>query len=180
MESSDLSYQAEVRGDVDMLIAAGWVRESLGTSLYRTRSEYDACNRRQLLQAATDTTASVLASGQLKSLGGTRQQLAAVAMFQAAKRKYEADTRAIYDIALRSLDAWLDPLCPACDGRGFKGSFGTAKKLCQVCSGTTHRRARLHNTNPGHDFGKSLLVLMDRRADAVTRLMKQFLRREAV
>ena len=33
-------------GDVDLLIAAGWVADSLGTSLYRLRVEFEACDVR--------------------------------------------------------------------------------------------------------------------------------------
>lgn len=41
-ESSDLRVLADRRGDADTLIAAGWISEGFGTSLYRLRTEFDA------------------------------------------------------------------------------------------------------------------------------------------
>lgn len=35
-------------GDVDMLIAAGWLADNLGTALYRLRVEFDACDVRSI------------------------------------------------------------------------------------------------------------------------------------
>lgn len=40
--SSDLSVASRQRGDVDLLIAAGWAGDTLGVLLYRLRSEFDA------------------------------------------------------------------------------------------------------------------------------------------
>ncbi len=42
IESDSLEVSTERRGDVDMLIAAGWTAESLGTALYRLRTEFDS------------------------------------------------------------------------------------------------------------------------------------------
>lgn len=49
--STHLEAVADERGSVDMLIAAGWVNEGLGTSLYRLRTEFDAA-RGRAVQAA--------------------------------------------------------------------------------------------------------------------------------
>lgn len=35
-------------GDVDLLVAAGWVADTLGTSLYRLRVEFEACDLRSV------------------------------------------------------------------------------------------------------------------------------------
>lgn len=42
VDSSHLEVDPDERCDVDLLIAAGWVRDGLGTSLYRLRVEWDA------------------------------------------------------------------------------------------------------------------------------------------
>ena len=39
--SIHLRLDLEKPGDVDLLIAAGWIKESLATSLYRLRGEFD-------------------------------------------------------------------------------------------------------------------------------------------
>lgn len=46
-ESSNLRLRLDRRGDVDALIAAGWVREDLGTALHRLRSEFDGIKAEQ-------------------------------------------------------------------------------------------------------------------------------------
>jgi hypothetical protein len=38
----------EFAGDIDSLVAAGWVRDSLATTLYRLRVEFDACDMRSI------------------------------------------------------------------------------------------------------------------------------------
>lgn len=50
IDSSHLEVSADERGDVDLLIAAGWVGPSLGVALYRLRSEWD-CVRAELRAA---------------------------------------------------------------------------------------------------------------------------------
>jgi hypothetical protein len=56
LSSTHLEAVADERGSVDMLIAAGWVSEGLGTSLYRLRTEFDAC-RGGAVQAARNLSA---------------------------------------------------------------------------------------------------------------------------
>ena len=45
--SSHLEVSARTRGDVDVLIAAGWVTNHLGTMLYRLAAEFDAAKGEQ-------------------------------------------------------------------------------------------------------------------------------------
>lgn len=41
LSTSHMEVQARVRGDVDVIIAAGWVPEHMGTMLYRLAAEFD-------------------------------------------------------------------------------------------------------------------------------------------
>lgn len=47
MNSSRLVLAERTRGDVDLLIAAGWVRDDLATKLYRLACEFDAARGEQ-------------------------------------------------------------------------------------------------------------------------------------
>jgi hypothetical protein len=42
LSSKNLRAEGRIAGDVDALIAAGWVRDGLATRLYRARAEFDA------------------------------------------------------------------------------------------------------------------------------------------
>lgn len=74
LRSSHLEVDAETRGDVDMLVAAGYVREGVGTALYRTRAEFDAVRRSLLaLQSrleAADAGVEVQLRAQRRLLAG--------------------------------------------------------------------------------------------------------------
>lgn len=213
----------EERCDVDVLIAAGWVRSSLGTDLYRLRAEYDsargeyhqaqdnavaaerhirqlersasqasaerAASLRRTIELAADEaqraalTARALVLIHLKTLHATRQSLGTYAVAHATRERYMADDAAVGRIAGRALEAWLDPNCPCCGGRGFNGGFGSPMELCPLpphgCGGSGKRYVRLAKGEAGHQFGRSLLNQMDRKCDIVTALMKQFLAHRA-
>lgn len=163
--------------DVDMLIAAGWAKEGLGTALFRLRTEFDTVNRRELEQCATSLTARVLTLAQMTTLPTTRAALGRFACAHATRVRFMRDDRAVLHIAGRALDLWLDPLCPHCSGRGFNGGFGAPIQICPKCHGTKLRSPRLDATNDGHEFGRSLLVQMDRKTERVREAMSRFLRR---
>ena len=206
--SSDLLVRNERRGDVDMLVAAGWVGDRLGTILFRLRGEYDSiraelraaervlaaaeCDNTRMHRASLDDdadsqiaaaeraalTARALIMIQLQSLHAAVNALAAFALLEAAHARFfpRGDGRGIQEIAGKALEAWLDPICPACSGRGHNGGFGVALVLCSRCHGSGMRRPRLAMDDAGHEFGKRLLCAMDRKTDRVARSMRQFLR----
>lgn len=205
-QSSDLKMHNEKRGDVDMLIANGWVGDRLGTLLFRLRGEFDSIRaehrnaERTLAAAESDNhrmhragldddadaqmeaaeraalTARALIMVHLQSLPAAVNALLAFAVMEAAHAKYQARGHRVQDIAGKALEAWLDPICPACDGRGHNGGFGVALVLCARCHGSGVRRPRLARDDAGHEFGRRLLCAMDRKVDRVARSMRQFLK----
>lgn len=215
LDSHHLELHPERRGDVDILIAAGWCSETLGTMLYRLRTEFDAVRSlqqqasmalgegmkqtRQLALAATkaaaderdelaalaeDTrervnkaalTARLFVLMGLKSLTSTKQALGHFAEAHAIRTRFQGPPPAVRLIAGRALDLWLDHRCPHCEGRGFNGGFGVPKVLCAECGATGRRQMRLGDNDARHEFGRSLLVEMDRKTEAVERLMRKFL-----
>jgi hypothetical protein len=218
--SSHLEMSFERRGDVDVLIAAGWVNESLGTRLFRLRKGYldvlpglsmAQADRAKLLRQADEVdkqrdawtpgmddallvkciteaarlrseaaaamlTAHLMALIHLPGLDETKRDLATFASALATKRRFMMPDKIVMAIAGRALDSWLDPLCHHCTGRGFSGGYSAHRTLCKHCGGTGRRYPRLGKTDADHEFGRALLVEMDRKAEAVSRSMSRYLR----
>ena len=175
LNSSHLEVTPDKRGDVDMLIASGWARESLGTQLYRLRVEFDSINQIELAAVGHSLTAKLMTLNKLQTLRPTMVQLGAFAQMTAARRGLQETEEAIHWIAGRCLDAWISPLCHHCGGRGFNGGMGAPRLLCTHCSGTGKRRPKLARTVAGHDFGRSLLGHMDAKTERVAKAMRRFL-----
>lgn len=200
-ESSHLEMVSERTGDVDLLIAAGWAKEGLGTALYRLRVEWDSVRAEQrqaednlrlmtrasakasledrpgLRQAAeyAALTARALILIRIGSLHTTREALGRFADIWATRQRYMQPFAVVCKIAGLALDIWLDPACPHCTGRMFVGELGSPQVICKPCRGTGKRDYLLHESEAGHNFGRSLLVEMDRKTDHVDRTMRRYL-----
>lgn len=175
MTSSHLEVSNERTGDVDLLIAAGWIKaESLGTRLFRLRHEFDATNEVELRNAASSMVSRVLTMMQLGSLRATRDALGMFALRQATLERFMRNDATVLAVAGRALDHWLDPMCPACDGRGFHGGPGQPRVMCTECGGSTHRRLRLSAHDDGQAFGRHLMNCMDRKTDYVAKMILRF------
>lgn len=210
IESSHLEVTLEM-GDVDLLVAAGWTKESLGTALYRVMVEFDTVRgghrlatqalreaqrqarklcatgvpelvahaREYLRQAeAAALTEKALMLIEMKTLPQARRALGAFAIQHATRTRYMRDDSDVLVVSGRALQAFLDPLCGACGGRGFNGGMGDPVLLCHDCHGSGRRTAWLGHDNASHRFGRSLLCQMDLKVSHVARKMRRFLRRE--
>ena len=139
VSSSDLKVQADTKGDVDVLIAAGWNPSRVGMALLRLQSEYDSAARQRPLRAAdfasAEQGAKALADAaneqharllfaKLKSLPAVQRQLAV----QLARWKVESPMEKAGAMARW----WLQRRCSACNGTGFGMSTGKACKGCAV------------------------------------------------
>lgn len=75
VDSSHLEVTPDRRGDVDYIVAAGWVREGLGTSLYRLRVEWDGVHaeyrnaQEAERKARLDSAAAAREGARLRSKG---------------------------------------------------------------------------------------------------------------
>lgn len=219
VDSSHLEVEPDRRCDVDMLIAAGWVRDGLGTSLYRLRVEWDAVQTEhrtavgamrfqearaaakdreawQLEQKGQAAAASALREiaaavrksasaaalteqtmllARLKGLRQAREAVHAFGRALAARARLSPDDPLVGQVSAKALDLWLNDGCPACEGRGFNGGFGSPLVLCARCGGTGKRAQNLHHSSEWQAFGRLLLSQLDRKADHVTGLMRRFL-----
>lgn len=102
INSSHLEVR-ESAGDVDKLIAAGWIKDGMGPMLYRLQVEWDQVKSEHALalrhQAAWRDTAKRLRE-QAKALGDREPELVARLHAQAAAVEKEADGAAVTELAL--------------------------------------------------------------------------------
>lgn len=175
IESSDLRVR-ETRGDVDVLIAAGW-SEGLGTLLYRLMVEFDGV-RADVRRGPLNQTERLLILSQLKTLPAAREALGHFAIQQATRQRFMQPDTVVLKLVGKVLDVFLDPLCHHCEGRGFTGGShrGEKRVLCQPCGGSGHRRHRIGRTDQEHAFTASLLTDMDCKLAEVSAAMKRMMR----
>jgi hypothetical protein len=180
MESSNLKADADRRGDVDLMIAAGWVPDTLGAMLYRLAVEFDSVRgnlRMGKTLAAIDRFEIV---GRLKSLCAVRDELGRLACVRATKVRFMHPDAEVLLLVGRVLDVFLDPICTPCSGRGFTGGGRHEESgpqiICRGCRGTGHRRDNLGRQQDEKDFAADLLADMQARMEGVERMMQRYLR----
>lgn len=132
IHATDLTLRAEKVGAADVLIAAGFVRNRLGTALLRLRAEWDSVavpdfSRYTDLNAYNSDMRMLF--GQLKTWREARTRVHEL-----------AELHGISTItADRVLWWWLDRICDACEGRGYQTIPGTPKLSdtpCKACHGS--------------------------------------------
>lgn len=190
--ATDLNVMPDQSGPVDVLIAAAWSPSRLGSAALRLHSEWStACPPKQaslelieqlahkmpLLNGKTDRAAAQAtadhwtaaelrrAYSRLRSLAGVREQLA----LQASKRGVDDPDR----LAAVVLHHWLDPVCPACQGRKFqlaKGAPSLSVKVCGTCQGVGRPNP------PGGQHGRWMLNYLDRSVEVARGSIKKRLR----
>jgi len=184
--SSDLSCETREgapRSDSDVLIAAGWSKARLGGALLRLHTEWGSterarvCSAGDFMQAAAQRLndsrsprqtlsdqklqAKALADraneqqgkllmGRLKSFTSVRDQMT----MQAAAWGVEDPGLAVASV----IGWWLQPSCPACQGRKFAlipNTDRSSAKGCKPCGATGRARP------PHGEAGKKLANFMD-------------------
>jgi hypothetical protein len=124
-------------------------------------------------------TERVLALINLKTLVPARQALWALAASgvpPVGKFPLSIETAAV--VTGRVLDAWLDPICAPCEGRGFNGGHykGEQKVRCRSCAGSGERRTSLGATVEEKRFARHLLDAIAENLVEVERAMRGSLR----
>jgi hypothetical protein len=146
--SSHLKVEAE-RCDVDYLMAAASMRDSLGPVLFRLRAEYDAA-RAVIPQGGTAVEDHLSALDALKNFEPAWTGVGQLSREINARDAFEVEDVVALKVAARVLDAWLDPNCRTCEGRGFNGGRHRGERVlrCGGCQGTGTRRTLLGDTAP--------------------------------
>lgn len=158
--SSDLTVKESVRGDADVLIAAGLAPGQLGHALMRLHGEWDASAKPSLI---TQTDATLL-YGRLKSLP---RVLGIVAEYL-GKHSEASPLKGAKALVMY----WLDARCQSCGGLGAHVIAGSPVlgRTCRACGGSKKRQA------PLGELGKRTLNMMDDAVDKARRSMKRRLR----
>jgi hypothetical protein len=150
-------------GDLDAIIAAGYVSDGIGTDLIRLRSERDSISR---LPGAR------LAFPLLKSMARTRER---ITRYAAQESGYPEDAPELIAIIGKVLDLFLDPMCPPCGGTGKVGAYGSAMPMCPTCRGSTKRDVTWPS-DEAEQFAGWLQSQMESKVDAALRKMSRLLR----
>lgn len=93
LESHHLEVK-EGRGDVDLLVAAGWVHDGLGTKLYRLRSEWDAVRGEHRLAEAAAQVADKKHTVRVRAVARMAEGDDRAEALQYAREQIEAAERA--------------------------------------------------------------------------------------
>lgn len=143
--AADLTVRPDQRGDVDVLIAAGWTPGLLGGALMRLHSEWDGAAKKRRM----DETEAFLLFGQLKTL---RRAVDGIAAW--AERKGHKEPRTLANAVLIY---WLHDNCQPCLGRGHEVIHGSPVlgRQCRKCGGSGKRNP------PAGEMGKAALNMMD-------------------
>lgn len=147
-------YGSAFSCSVDLLLAAGKVSaagvDPLGLLLWRLRGEFDIARAEIRPDGEMNITERLLVLSELRSLQPAKQQLWAKVVEWIASSWLGGDEMPMpreeaMAVTGRVLDAWLDPNCPTCDGRGFIGGThrGEQRVRCRGCDGTGLRRTSI-------------------------------------
>lgn len=125
LSSSDLTLDANHRGDLDMIIG-------LGIASHRLSSVAGPLMR---LHIASSPAA----------LNSAYESVLALVRRFNAKKNWRLAKHGLHAVALHALSHHVDPTCPACQGRKFElqdGSPVLSTKLCKQCNGTGRRQVQ--------------------------------------
>lgn len=158
--SSHLEWRLEP-GAIDTLTAAGMLNDSLGVGLLRLRAEFDSIRTmpgsRNMLP-------------RLKSAAGVR-----VRMLALVSDRCGMTGDAAIDLVAKLLDAWCDPSCQPCTGRGSIGAYGEPQRICPACNGSK-RRTLFWSQDQEKDIDRimrEIEMMVDRSLREIRRLLKE-------
>lgn len=177
IESSNLRVKADQGGAADLLIAAGWCSDTLGATLWRLRADYDSVAADVRRTADNDDTARTLILIHLGSpLKVAKVMLGNLALKQGGHHAPEIAEQDLRNIAGRCLEAFLDPNCRPCEGRGFNGGgrheHTGPQVICKRCKGLGKRSGAIGKTDQERAFGNRLLYEMERATSNAEQNMK--------
>ncbi len=157
--SSHLEWKLEP-GAIDTLTAAGMLNDSLGVGLLRLRAEFDSIRT---------MPGSRNMMPRLKSAASVRVRMLALVFDRGGLQGDEA-----IEFVAKLLDAWCDPSCQPCTGRGSIGSYGEPQRICPACNGS--KRRSLMWSADQQRFADEIAAEMESKVDAAERKIRRLLR----
>jgi hypothetical protein len=139
--------------------------------------EEAVCIRAEGRSYALTSRAMVLLN--LKSLTEAREALWRYSYsLLAPKGRFMLDDSTAASVTGRVLDAWLDPSCHHCQGRGFNGGAhrGEQRVFCRPCRGSGNRRSWIGKGVEEREFAVVLLLRLDEYLRTVDRTIRRWLR----
>lgn len=166
---------------IDYLIAAGLLADGLGAVLLRLRAEYDAA-RAMTPQLQNTLEEHLAALDALRNIEAAWAGVGLMAREINARDAFEVEDVIALKVAARVLDAWLDPNCRACEGRGFNGARHRGEQLvsCRGCQGTGKRRTLLGDSATEKRLARMVFDAMDGIMHNTTEDMTRLLRFDAI
>lgn len=147
------------QGAIDTVAAAG-CSDSLGVGLLRLRAEYDTI--RTMPGARTMMP-------RLKSAASVRTRMLALVIDRGGPEGQDA-----IDLVAKLLDAWCDPSCHTCTGRGAVGGYGSPQHICPTCGGSKRRSVFWETWQQG--FADTIEGVMLAKVDSAERKIRRLLR----
>lgn len=163
--SSNLKCEADRRGDLDTIIAAGWSGESAGRILSRARNEFDHAHASIPAMSEGKPVGAVnrrmLATMRMSSLESARRVVRDFAKIRAERFKLPMFDDECAKLAWQALSTYLDPSCATCSGRGFSGGYDGPTMRCGHCKETGKRRGFTGNSDTQRAFIEGLVCRIE-------------------
>ena len=183
VRSSDLSVTADRTTDTDVLIAMGWLGNTLAASLYRLAVEFDAVRVQVRGKEVLMPIDRALILLKLSTLREAREQLGAFACAEATRMRFMQSDEEVKLLVGRVLDVFLDPTCHGCEGRGFNGGGldeqAGRRIICRACKGSRERRASLGHNDEERAFATHMLQVMSQQRLTAEQAVGRMLRTTA-
>ena len=186
MHASDLKVREERRGDVDLIIAAGWSDYRIGGALLRLHTEFDGTAKPRLVTKEAllgpgrhDKEARKVASRAARGHNRTEMSLLLMKLRALGDVRMQMTLRLIKwrveDAEAKGLEIllwWLAQACEDCGGTKFQAVAGTGRlssKACETCRGSGRKDI------PHDQIGRKTANWMDQCVERARRGMGEFL-----
>jgi hypothetical protein len=155
--SSNLRCGGEAhRGDIDVVMAAGFAGETAGKILSRARNEFDDAHA-TIPEDVGATNRRMLAVMRMASLSAAKRVVNDFALVRAERYSLPMYDDECAKLAWQALSVYLDPSCSSCSGRGFSGGYDGPTLRCTHCRETGKRRGFVGNSDSQRAFVEALI-----------------------
>lgn len=163
--SSNLRCEADIRGDLDTIIAAGWSGKTEGCILSRCRNEFDDAHA-SIPADIGATNRRMLTMMRIATLPSAKAVVREWAQVRAIKFALDITDDGLRNLSWTALSVWLDPNCPSCSGRGFSGGYDGPTLRCGHCHESGKRRGYAGNSDAQRAFVEAIICRIESEVSA--------------